>query len=232
MDDSSYFDSLADDSVVGATVSGNLPGSFKTEYGGREERNCNCSEHNDGTTSWQDKAEVLANWFQQDAPAATATVENAMVDLLSYESPCYEFEDAELYDSAMRVIPYGNALIQLPQNTKNRTKWIGFTLVVQPRLCNVRAITIDGNRLPPPITAQVYVRALRDPNTGNLHDTITRMLLEINPKDLIELHDFENTEFILQQLSRYNHAPDMDRHKRWLDIQKAKTNYEGLCQIT
>jgi hypothetical protein len=109
MDDSSYFDSLADDSVVGATVSGNLPGSFKTEYGGREERNCNCSEHNDGTTSWQDKAEVLANWFQQDAPAATATVENAMVDVLSYESPCYEFEDAELYDSAMRVIPYGNA---------------------------------------------------------------------------------------------------------------------------
>jgi hypothetical protein len=24
----------------------------------------------------------------------------------------------------------------------------------------------------------------------------------------------------------------MDTHKRWLDIQKAKTNYEGLCQIT
>jgi hypothetical protein len=49
MDDPSYFDSLADDSVVGATVSGNLPGSqFKMEYAKGEEV-CTRSQHKNGT---------------------------------------------------------------------------------------------------------------------------------------------------------------------------------------
>jgi hypothetical protein len=183
--------------------------------------------------SWQDKAEVIANRFQQDAPAARAMVENAIMDLLNYENICYKFEDMELYDLTMRLIPYGNyALVQLPQNTKTRTKWIGFTLFVQPRLCDARSIVIEAQHLPPPVRAQVYIQTLNDPVTENLYNTITRLLLEINPKDLIELHDYENAEYILQQLSRYNHAPDMDTRKKWLDLQKAEAMYEGLCQIT
>jgi hypothetical protein len=51
-------------------------------------------------------------------PAARATVDNALMDMLNYENDCYDFEDTELYDSTMRVIPYGNAAVQLPQNTK------------------------------------------------------------------------------------------------------------------
>jgi hypothetical protein len=50
MDDPSYFDSLADDSVAGATVSGNLRGShFETEYAEGEGVRTH-SQSNDGTT--------------------------------------------------------------------------------------------------------------------------------------------------------------------------------------
>jgi hypothetical protein len=113
--------------------------------------------------SWQDKVEVITNRFQQDAPAARAMVEHAIVDLLNYKNICYELEAMELYDLAMRLIPYGNAGVQLPQNTKTRTKWKGFTLFVQPRMCDVRSIVIETQCLPPLVMAQVYVRVLKDP---------------------------------------------------------------------
>jgi hypothetical protein len=50
MDDPNYFDSLEDDSIVGSTVSGILPGSYhETEYRGDGEIRTR-SQGNDGTT--------------------------------------------------------------------------------------------------------------------------------------------------------------------------------------
>lgn len=195
---------------------------------------CTIQAISNNQASWQDRAEEITNCFQQDVPAARTAVENAVMDhLLSYDFENYEFKDKdkELYDSNLRIIPFGNALVHLPANAWNRTKWIGFTLLVRTRLCDVCQITINVQCLPPMVTAQVYIHLLKEIGAGLLHPMITRFLLQTTPKDLIEIYESEGAGFILQQLIRYNHAPDMDAHKIWLEIQKAKTMYKGLCQI-
>ncbi len=183
------------------------------------------------TGDWTDKIEFFLSEFEEIAPAASAQGEMAMSDLQDPNSDAFVFSDMEILDANLEPLTRGNInAVEFPQASRHSTRFLRFTLTAHPRLTNPGALDIDQAECQGQQATTVIVRALQAAN-GTLRPEITKHLLETNPKLLLQFYAHEGADFDICIKSRYDAAPDPERHDTWIREVSAKTKYQACKQI-
>jgi hypothetical protein len=175
-----------------------------------------------------DKNDLLLSRFIEHAQLARTEAKASTKDLLLYENDCYVFEDAELLDRNASIInPGGGA--DYNNATRQRVRFIRFTLKVRPRAINTNSERVNAEAMPRTVNQSVYLRVIT--NNNSMINDITRDIVETDIKELLEIWDANEEPFDLMMKSREG-DPSTHRFKSWMDEIKAETIFEALAQVT
>jgi hypothetical protein len=135
----------------------------------------------------------------------------------------------EILDSKLVSIPKGNAnALDFPPPSRDRTRFLRFTLTLNPRLTNPGVLDIDPSEFPSPTATTVYVRAITE--NGTLRAEINKEMTENNPKVILAFYEQEQVEFDILVKSRYDTAPNPEKYEVWLRDIAAKAKFYACKQ--
>jgi hypothetical protein len=105
---------------------------------------------------WKDKINFFLAKFENVVPAASLQGDMAIIDLDNTDSNTRTFRDIELLDSNLTLLGRGDGQ-DCPQNTRDGTRYIRFTLTVHPHNINPGVLDIDPLQFPTQIVTTVHV---------------------------------------------------------------------------
>jgi hypothetical protein len=146
-------------------------------------------EINSGT--WADKTEFFMAKFEDIVPAAKLQANMAIEDLDDIRTDVVSFADMETLDASLAVIPRGNPNIDFTQPVRDRTRYLGFTITVSPRLIDPGEMEVDPQTFPAPTSTTVFVRALLE--NGTLVEAISKNLVDTTPTLVLLLYTQAHT---------------------------------------
>lgn len=138
---------------------------------------------NADTIPWNDRCDILANRFHEHAPIVDSQAKSALIEMKSPLSVAYSFDNLELVDNTLRVIPIGNALTA---NHRRIGRYAQFNTFI-----GARNLIIDPTEFPTltpasfPLTVN-FVTYVSLPREGNLlHQDIDHAVLTSDPEVLM-----------------------------------------------
>jgi hypothetical protein len=176
---------------------------------------------------WKDRTEFFLAKFEEIVPSASLQTEMAIRDLDNVNSNVFTFSDMEILDTNMATLGRGPGA-DFPVATRQRTRFLKFTITVHPRNINPGAIDLDPQVFPLPTATTVYVRALLE--NGHLAPGLSKQLMEMTPKLVLAFYLNTGTEFDICIKERYDAAPDPEKYETWIKAIKAKTKFHACKQ--
>ncbi len=138
---------------------------------------------NADTIPWNDRCDILANRFHEHAPIVDSQAKSALIEMKSPLSVAYSFDNLELVDNTLRVLPLGNALTA---NNRRTGRYAQFNTFI-----GARNLIIDPTEFPSlnpasfPLTVN-FVTYIALPREGNvLHQDIDYDILTSDPEVLM-----------------------------------------------
>jgi hypothetical protein len=159
---------------------------------------------------WKDRTEFFLAKFEEIVPSASLQTEMAMRDLDNVNSNVFTFSDMEVLDANMATLGRGPGA-DFPAATRQRTRFLKFTIAAHPRNINPGATDLDPQVFPLPTATTVCVRALLE--NGHLSPGLSKQLMETTPKLVLAFYLNTGAEFDICIKERYDAAPDPEKYE-------------------
>jgi hypothetical protein len=176
---------------------------------------------------WKDKTECFLAKFEDIVPAASLQGDMTIADIGDTETPAFAFSDFELLDANLTALTRGNAP-DFPQASRDRARFLRFTLTVHPRLINPGVLDIDPLEFPSQQTTTVYIRALLF--NGTLTGVIAKAMLDKTPQKSLAFYAQAKVEFDICVKTCSDAAPDPENYEQWIREITAKTKFYACKQ--
>ena len=184
---------------------------------------------NADTIPWNDRCDILANRFHEHAPIVDSQAKSALIEMKSPLSVAYSFDNLELVDNTLRVIPIGNALTA---NHRRIGRYAQFNTFI-----GARNLIIDPTEFPTltpasfPLTVN-FVTYVSLPREGNLlHQDIDHAVMTSDPEVLMATMSTLQIEVVLMAIGRNSRVPTAEAAEQFLRDYYNKTRFTAIGQL-
>ena len=184
---------------------------------------------NADTIPWNDRCDILANRFHEHAPIVDSQAKSALTEMKSPLSVAYSFDNLELVDNTLRVLPLGN---NLTANNRRSGRYAQFNTFIA-----ARNLIIDPTEFPSlnptsfPLTVN-FVTYVSLPRVGNLiHPEIDYDILTSDPQVLMATMATMQIEVVLMAIGRGSRSPTAEAAEQFLKEYYNKTRFAALGQL-
>ena len=177
---------------------------------------------------WIDRCDILTQKFKEHAPIIDSNAKSALTGLQNSSSLAFSFDNAEVVDNTLKVIPIGNAITA----TQNRqARYVQFNVTISSRnlpIDNTEFPDLNPAEWPNPVNFLAYMTL---PKIGNqLHYNLTANLFAGPIDELI--HEIGAVhEIVMLAIGRSRNTPTAEAAEAYMREYYNKTKFTVLSQL-
>jgi hypothetical protein len=177
---------------------------------------------------WIDRCDILTQKFKEHAPIIDSNAKSALIGLQNSSSLAFSFDNAEIVDNTLKVIPIGNVITAAQSR---QARYVQFNVTISSR-----NLPIDNTEFPDLIPAEWpnpvnFLAYMSLPKIGNqLHHNLTANLFAGPVEDLI--HEIGAVhEIIMLAIGRSRNTPTAEAAETYMREYYNKTKFSVLSQL-
>ena len=177
---------------------------------------------------WIDRCDILTQTFKEHAPIIDSNAKSALIGLQNSSSLAFSFDNAEIVDNTLKVIPIGNAITA----TQNRqARYMQFNVTISSRnlpIDNTEFPDLTPAEWPNPVNFLAYMTL---PKIGNqLHFNFTANLFAGPVEDIIQEISAHQPISMLA-IGRSRNTPTAEAAEAFMREYYNKTKFSVLSQL-